>query len=157
MKKFTALVISGLLLLGTAACQSPAKTSADAPNSTQESPKAPDANTVQTSQKDAKSLLRKKQLYDDIRAHEERNNAMNNGAANRTDAALTTEVRDKLEANIQKGTLTVDAKNGVVTVAGTVPNQRDIKKIDTLAPQIKGVRKVVNKVIYAAPTNKQNK
>ena len=112
MKNLTPFLLGSILLLGTVACQNNAKTSADAPNSTQESPKAPSAQTVQSNLKDAQSPLRRKQLNADIQAHEQRNNAFNGGAANRTDTALATEVRDKLEANIPDSQIVVKAKNG---------------------------------------------
>jgi len=145
MKKLTLFLLSSLLLLGTIACQNTAKTSADAPDSTQESPKVPDAKTVQANQQDAQSQTRRNQLNADIQAHEQRNNALNNGGTNRTDAAVATEVRDKLEANIPGSQLVVEAKNGVVTVSGTVVHQQNLSKIE-LARQIKGVKTVVNKV-----------
>lgn len=157
MKKLTTLLLSSVLLLSTVACQNAAKTSSEAPDSTQARPQAPNTSEVQDSKNDAQSQTRRNQLNSDIRAHEQRNNTFNSGETDRTDAALKTEVRDKLEANIPKSELTVDAKNGVVTVAGTVPNQQDVKKIDALTPQIKGVKQVINKVTYAPPINKPNK
>ena len=153
MKKLTPFLLSSILLLGTVACQNSAKTSADAPSSTQESPKAPSTQTVQDSLKDAQSPMRRKQLNADIRAHEQRNNAFNGGNTNRTDTALATEVRDKLEANIPESQLLVAAKNGVVTVSGTVAYQQNLQKIE-LAKQIKGVKSVVNRATVAAPKTK---
>jgi hypothetical protein len=153
MKNLTPFLLGSILLLGTVACQNNAKTSADAPNSTQESPKAPSAQTVQSNLKDAQSPLRRKQLNADIQAHEQRNNAFNGGAANRTDTALATEVRDKLEANIPDSQIVVKAKNGVVTVSGTVAHQQNIQKVE-LAKQIKGVKSVVNNVTVAPPKTK---
>ncbi len=150
MKKITLLLLSSLLLVGTMSCENNAKTSTNAPDTTQESPKVPDAKTVQESKQDAQSQTRRNQLNADIRAHEERNNTFNKGQTDRTDAALATEVRDKLEANIPGSQLVVDAKNGVVTVSGTIPHQRDLRKID-LAKQIKGVKGVVNKVEAVTP------
>ncbi|OUL23014.1 transporter [Nostoc sp. RF31YmG] len=150
MKKLTLSLLSIGLLLGTIACENNAKTSSSAPNTVQESPKAPDQKTVQVSQQDAQSQTRRNQLNADIKAHEERNNTFNKGGTNRSDAALAAEVRDKLEANIPGSQLVVEAKDGVVTVSGTVAHQQNLNKIE-LAKQIKGVKSVVNKVTYAAP------
>lgn len=60
----------------------------------------------------------------------------------RDDDNLASEVRGKLEANIPGSLLTVKAENGVVTVAGTVPNAEKLATIDNLAKEIKGVKTV---------------
>ncbi|HEY9852269.1 MAG TPA: BON domain-containing protein [Leptolyngbyaceae cyanobacterium] len=158
MKKLTTFILGAALLFGTAACQD-SKTSTDAPNgvSTQENAapvsnnqatQAPSAESVQETQKDAKGEVRRDQLNSDIRAREQRNN-ITGGDANRAEGDLASEVRSKLEANIPKGQLTVDAEDGAVTVAGTVPSQQDLAKIDTLAKEIKGVKSVSVKAIVA--------
>ncbi|MBE9187863.1 BON domain-containing protein [Microcoleus sp. LEGE 07076] len=149
MNKLTPFLLSGILLFGAAACSDGAKTSADAPNSTTEAASPPPADTVQKSQSDATSEIRKAQANSDIRAREQRNN-ITGGDAIRADGDLQSEVRSKLEVNITKGQLTVDAKDGVVTVAGTVPNQEDLAKIEPLAKEIKGV-KTVNVTATVAP------
>lgn len=162
MKKLTTFVLSGILLFGVAACSNDAKTSADAPNSA-ESPaaetttQAPDTETVKERQEDAEGETRRKQLNSDIRAREERNNALNKGSAeNRDDDNLASEVRSKLEANIPNGALVVDAEEGAVTVSGTVPKQEQIAKIEPLAKQIKGVKSVTVKAAVAPPTQKDD-
>jgi len=149
MNKLITVLLSSVLVVGAFGCQNTAKTSADAPNNTSESPKAPTAQATNTTQSDAQNQIRKNQLNADIRAHEQRNNALGGGGTNRNDNGLASEVRSKLEANIQKGLLAVQAKDGTVTVSGTVPNQTDLGKIEPLATQIKGVKSVVNKATVA--------
>ncbi|MDF5729229.1 MAG: BON domain-containing protein [Rhizonema sp. PD38] len=153
MKKLSLFLLSSILLLGTVACQDTAKTSANAPDSTKESTDVPDAKTVEANKDDAQSQMRRNQLNADIRAHEERNNAFNKGGTKRTDAALATEVRDKLEANIPGSQLLVDAKDGVVTISGNIFHSQNMKKIE-LAKQIKGVKSVVNNVKVVQPKTK---
>ncbi|MEG4044072.1 BON domain-containing protein [Microcoleus sp. Pol17_C1] len=149
MNKLTPILLSGILLFG-AACSEGAKTSADAPNSTTENTTSPPpADTVQKTQGDATSDIRKNQANSDIRAREQRNN-VTGGDAIRADGDLQSEVRSKLEVNITKGQLTVDAKDGLVTVGGTVPNQTDLAKIEPLAKEIKGVKQV-NVTAVVAP------
>lgn len=150
MKKLTPFLLSGVLLLGSVACQNAAKTSADSPNTTQESPEAQDAETVQTSKNDAQSEVRRNQLNSDIRSREQRNNATG-GDTDRAAGDLKSEVRSKLEANIPKSQLAVDVEDGAVTITGTVPNQQDVSKIEPLARQIKGVKSVDNKATFAPP------
>jgi osmotically-inducible protein OsmY len=60
----------------------------------------------------------------------------------RTDSDLASQVRSKLEANLPASFLTVEAKEGVVTVAGTVPTQEQYQRIEPLAREIRGVKDV---------------
>jgi len=150
MKKLTIFLLSSVLLFGAAACSDNAKTSADAPNSTNESPKAPDAEAVQKTKQDATDETRRRQLNADIKAREERNN-ITGGDTKRADGDLKSEVRSKLEANLPDSQLTVEAEDGVVVVAGTVLKQEQLAKIEPLAKQIKGVKTVNVKATVAAP------
>ncbi len=138
MKKLIPLLISSVLVAGVAACESSSKTSADAPNNTTEAAQAPAKEASQQAQNDATSETRKRQLESDIRAREQRNNATG-GDNERDNDDLESEVRGKLEANLPASRLKVDAKDGTVTVTGTVPTQEQLNKIPTLAQQIKGV------------------
>ena len=152
MNKLTPILISGILLFGAAACSEGAKTSADAPSSTTENTTTPPpAETVQKTQGDATSQIRQNQANSDIRAREQRNN-VTGGDAIRSDGDLQSEVRSKLEVNITKGQLTVEAKDGLVTVGGTVPNQTDLAKIEPLAKEIKGVKQVNVTAVVAPAT-----
>ena len=148
MKKFIPFLISTVLLIGTVGCENAAKTSSDAPNTTNETTKAPDTQTAQQTQGDATSPVRKAQIESDIRAREGRNDAGGDDAQ-RADADLKSEVRGKLEANLPASQLAVDAKEGAITVTGTVPTQAQLSKIDPLAKQIKGVKSVTNKATVA--------
>lgn len=155
MKKLATVVLSGILLssavFGISACADSEKSSADAPDTTQASPEAPAPDEAQAAKEDAQSQVRRDQLNADIRAKEERNNALNDGAATGRDGdALAGEVRSKLEANIPAGQLTVEGEDGgVVTVAGTVPTQEQLDKIEPLAKEIKGVQSVNVKATVA--------
>jgi hyperosmotically inducible protein len=155
MKKITPLVLSSILLLGTFACDNNAKTSSNAPDSTEEPGKVVTDRTVQTDKKDATSQVRRDQLNADIRAREQRN--LTGGGADRANTDLASEVRSKLEANIPAGQLTVVAKEGAIVVGGTVQTQEQLNKIDPLAKQIKGVKsvKVLAKVAPAVPNQQR--
>ncbi|MER3476385.1 MAG: transporter [Leptolyngbya sp. ERB_1_2] len=139
MKKITFLFLSGLLAATVASCT--AKTSSDAPNSTAQNNTNVDKPAAQTNQNDAVSETRRKQLNSDIRAREQRNQA--GGDQNvRADGDLASEVRSKLEANLPASALAVDAKDGKVTVSGTVVDENQLRKIGPLAKEIKGVKAV---------------
>jgi osmotically-inducible protein OsmY len=158
MKNLLGLLIGGFLVVGAVSCsEPPSRTSADAPDSTKENVNAPTKEASQTTQTDATSDTRKRQIESDIKAREQRNN-VTGGDADRADADLESEVRGKLEANLPASQLTVDAKEGDVTVVGTVPTQEQLSKIPTLAQEIKGVKSVkVNAKVAAAQSapNKQ--
>lgn len=149
MKKLAPFFISGLLLIGAAACQNPSRTSESAPDTVNQNPASPAAQTTQENKEDAQSELRRRQLNEDIRAREQRND-MTGGDTERAKGDLASEVRSKLEANIPGGQLTVAAdEQGTVTVNGTVNNQDQLNKIQPLAQEIKGVKSVVNKAVVA--------
>ena len=153
MKKLTTVLLTSLLLLGTAACSNIDRTSADAPNQPGVTNNAPTRTEAQQDLGDAQSQIRRKQLDEDIKAREQRNNFFNNGSAkNRSDSDIASEVRDKLEANLPKSELTVEARQGVVTVGGTVPTQEQLARIKSLAEQIKGVQGVNVEVNVLAAT-----
>jgi hyperosmotically inducible periplasmic protein len=152
MKKITLLFLSSILLLGTVACDNKAKTSSNAPDSIDQTGAVPTDKTILANQKDATSPVRRDQLNADIRAREQRNN-ITGGDTTRANSDLASEVRSKLEANIPSGQLTVTAKDGAVIVAGTVRNQDQLNKINSLAKEIKGVKsvQVLVKIASAAP------
>ncbi|WP_375499127.1 BON domain-containing protein [uncultured Nostoc sp.] len=152
MQKLTPFLISSLLIFGVAACDNASKTSESAPNNPNEAPQSPTVQTTQASQQDAQSDVRRRQLNSDIRAREQRHNTTGGGDTQRATGDLASEVRSKLEANIPKGQLTVDAsKDGIVTVGGTVSNQKELAKIEPLSKQIKGVSSVVVKATVTPP------
>lgn len=142
------LLVSIALIAGLSACSTTSKTAADAPSSTDNNGQVSSNNTgdTKTKQDDAQSDIRKKQLESDIRAREQRNNLGGN-PQQRAAADLASEVRSKLEANIPKGKLTVEAKNADVTVSGSVTSQDQLSKIKPLAQQIKGVQNVIVKAV----------
>lgn len=141
MKKFTSVFISSLLLISTVACNNVAKTSDKAPETTNQTTQAPDADKAQDIHKDASNETRRKQLDSDIRAREQRNQ-MAGEKANRTDDDIKSEVRSKLEANLPDSQLAVDAKDGNVSISGTVPTQPQYQRIEPLAKEIYGVKSV---------------
>lgn len=146
----------GFLVVTVGACTE-ARTSADAPSSVdQKSPTAMAptamAKSTETAKADAQSDTRAKQLDADIRAREQRGNAMGD-AQNRDNGDLASEVRSKLEANIPGGNLTVASKDGVVTVAGSVSNLDQLNKIQKLSMEIKGVKSVIVKATVTSTPN----
>lgn len=145
-----ALFASSILLLSLVACNDAKKTSNVAPDSTSDNVQVPNAQEAQSAKEDATSETRRRQLNADIKAREERNNALNQGSAeNRTNNDIASEVRSKLEANLPASALVVEAEDGIVTVTGTVPTQEQFNRISKLAQEIKGVKSVDLKATVA--------
>lgn len=139
MKKLAMLaLLSTTLLFGGVAC-STARTSADAPGDIEGEVENP--GDAEETLEDASSEVRQAQLDSDIRAREQRNELLGD-EEERTDGDLASEVRAKLEANIPRSKLTVQAEDGALTIVGTVPNEKELDTIDTLAKEMQGVDSV---------------
>lgn len=142
MKKLAPFLISGILLFGAAACgDNVARTDGDAPGDVDETIETPTAEQAEEGKEDSTSQVRRDQLDSDIRAREERDQALGTDGT-RSDADLASEVRSKLEANLPASFLTVKSEEGVVTVAGTVPTPEQLERIEPLAREIRGVQNV---------------
>lgn len=149
MNRVTSFLLSSVLLFGAAACDT-ARTSTQAPDSVDGN--VENAGQVEETKEDASNKIRQDQLNADIRAREQRNDIIGD-QTKRDDSDLESEVRAKLEANIPRGKLTVDAKDGAVTVVGTVPDQKEYETIEPLAKEILGVKSVKTDVKVVPPTN----
>lgn len=150
MNKLTLLLLSGTLLVAGVGCDV-ARTSGDAPTSVEDDAQVENPAEVQETNEDASNEIRQDQLNADIRAREQRNQAIGDEQV-RADSDLESEVRAKLEANIPRSQLTVEAENGNVAVAGTVPSQEEYETIVPLAKEIKGVNEVTTEVKVVPPT-----
>ena len=128
MNKFAAIILGSTLLFGAVGCDN-ASTSGDAPDSVSESPAAvEDSQEVEETLEDANSEIRRNDLFGDQEV--------------RADSDLEIEVRAKLEANIPRSKLTVNAEDGDVEIVGTVPSQKEYESIEPLAKEILGVNNV---------------
>lgn len=103
MSKLITLLLGSTLLLTAVGCDE-ARTSADAPNSVDESPVVEDVTEVEETLEDANSEIRQDQLSSDIRAREQRNDWVGD-PTERDDSDLESEIRSKLEANIPRSNL----------------------------------------------------
>lgn len=135
-------------MFSAVAC-STARTSSSAPDSAAQPQGDLTEPTAETNQGDATSELRRRQLNSDIRSREQRHDALGEGSK-RTDGDLRSQVRSKLEANLPASELAIEAKDGVVTVTGTVVDQAQLNKIEPLALEINGVNSVNVKANVAA-------
>ena len=152
MKKLITLLLGSTLLFVAVACDT-ARTSVDAPDSVDDSPVVEDAMEVEETLEDADSNTRQAQLNSDIRAREQRNDWLGD-QQERADSDIESEVRAKLEANIPRSKLTVDAEDGNVVIVGTVSDQREYETIRPLAEEITGVKSLKMEVEILPPPNR---
>lgn len=138
MNKLTSFLLGSVLLFGAVGCDV-ARTSSDAPDSADEIVEEP--AQVEETLEDATSEVRQDQLSSDIRAREQRNDVFGEQGV-RDDSDLESEIRAKLEANIPRSKLTIEAENGDVVIIGTVPSQKEYDTILPLAEEITGVNSV---------------
>lgn len=151
MKLFTYLVLA-LLLYGSInvvrfnSIKEVAKTSFDAPNSVENNGRAPKQSTIERNRQDAISNLRQAQAIADIRAREQRYLLFGNGQPGKNQD-LQSAVRSNLEINLPTASLAVQAKSGLVIIAGTVQEPKHLEEIVNLAQEIPGVIQVKVKAI----------
>lgn len=152
MKKLTTFILTGFLAVGAAACSDVAKTSSNAPDTAGENANLSEQVTAESNREDVSST-REAQLNADIRAREQRNQALGNPEV-RADADLQSEVRSKLEANLPASQLAIDAEDGIVTISGTVMSEEHRNQIEPLAKEILGVKGVKLEKVRVASTAK---
>jgi len=139
MKKLTGFLLGSALLMGAVGCDV-ARTSADAPTDIEEGV-VENPTEVEETLEDANGDVRQEQLTSDIRAREQRNDVLGDQEV-RDDSDLESEIRAKLEANIPRAKLTVDAEDGNVAIVGTVPSEKEYESILPLAQEITGVNEI---------------
>ena len=68
-----------------------------------------------------------------------------------SDDAISDQVMIKLTSDptVKGGGLKADVKNGVVTLTGSLPEQRQKDKAGKLAGKVKGVKQVINNITVA--------
>ena len=138
MNKLATFLLGTTLLFSAVGCDV-ARTSSDAPDSPDET--VEDPAQVEETLEDANSEVRQEQLSSDIRAREQRNDVVGE-QSERDDSDIESEIRAKLEANIPRSKLTIQAENGDVVIIGTVPGDKEYSTIEPLAREITGVNSV---------------
>lgn len=148
MNRLAIFLLGSTLLFGAVGCDV-ARTSADAPDSVDGTVENP--TEVEETKEDATSEIRQDQLSSDIRAREQRNDVLGDQEV-RDDSDLESEIRAKLEANIPRAKLTVEAENGDVVIAGTVPGDKEYSTIEPIAQEVTGVNSINIEQVEVVPS-----
>jgi hyperosmotically inducible protein len=79
--------------------------------------------------------------------------SLSKSAAPVTDDTITDQVRLKLGGDpvLKGGALNVDVKMGVVTLSGTVAQEKQRTRAERLARKVKGVKQVIDKIAITKP------
>ncbi|MEH2222884.1 BON domain-containing protein [Nostoc sp.] len=140
MKKLILLVVSSILVVGTFGCQEAPKTGSETPSTTNEAAQAPAKPASQTNQTAKVPETQTTPL------------AANTGTKVKTDAEKTaatkaksdlkTEVSAKLNKGLPGNKLQVENKQGEIILKGTATSVEELKKAETLAKEVQGVKTV---------------
>jgi len=114
MKKLIPLLISSILVVGTFGCQDATKNASETPSTTNEA-----SQPAKEAAANTKTITK-----------------------TTTDTTPKSLILSKLSQTIPGSKLVVEDKDGAVIVKGTVPTEADIKKIEPLVKQQKGVKSV---------------
>ncbi|MBF2064096.1 MAG: transport-associated protein [Calothrix sp. C42_A2020_038] len=134
MKKVIPFIVSGVLMVGAVACQqdtsktSDAGTANDTPVTTVKEATSKTANNTKT-----------------VASKPTTNTKLNEGTKTSTNAGgVKTIVKNRLEEKFPGSKLSVEEKDGVLIVKGTVPDEATLKKIEPTVKEYKfqGVKNV---------------
>ncbi len=145
MKKLILLLVSSILVVGTFGCQEAPKTGLETPSTTNETTQAPATPASQTNQTTDKTTAK-------IPAKETTPLAASTDtkvkidsektAATKAKSNLKTEVSEKLNKGLPGNKLQVENKEGEIILKGTAASVEELKKAETLAKEVQGVKTV---------------
>lgn len=145
MKKLITLLVTGVLVIGAFGCQDAPKTGSETPSTTNEAAQVPAKPASQTNQTTDKTIA-------NIPATETTPLVANTGTKVKIDSEKTTatkaksdlknEVSEKLNKGLPGNKLQVENKEGKIILKGTAASKEELKKAETLAKEVKGVKTV---------------
>lgn len=146
MKKIIPFLVSGILMVGAVACQQDASKTSDA-GTTNEAPATTAKEATSRTADNAKTAATNTATKTTNAAKGAESGAKTAGAG-----GVKTIVKNRLEEKFPGSKLSVEEKNGVLTVKGTVPDQATLKKIEPAVKEYKfqGVKSVKVEATVAA-------
>ncbi|MBN3924237.1 BON domain-containing protein [Nostoc sp. NMS4] len=140
MKKLILLVVSGILVVGTFGCQDSSKTGSETPSTTNETAQAPAKPASQTNQTakvpETQTTPLGVSTGTKVKTDSEKT------AATKVKSDLKTEVSAKLNKGLPGNKLQVENKEGEIILKGTATSVEELKKAETLAKEVQGVKTV---------------
>ncbi|MEH2083794.1 MAG: BON domain-containing protein [Nostoc sp.] len=140
MKKLILLVVSGILVVGTFGCQEAPKTGLETPSTTNEAAQVPAKPASQTNQTakvpETQTTPLAANTGTKVKTDSEKT------AATKAKSDLKTEVSAKLNKGLPGNKLQVENKQGEIILKGTSASVEELKKAETLAKEVQGVKTV---------------
>ncbi|MEH2349875.1 MAG: BON domain-containing protein [Nostoc sp.] len=140
MKKLILLLVSSILVVGTFGCQEAPKTGSETPSTTNEAaqvPAKPASATNETTKVPATAATPLAASTDTkVKIGSEKT------AATKVKGDLKTEVSAKLNKGLPGNKLQVENKEGEIILKGTATSAEELKKAETLAKEVQGVKTV---------------
>ena len=140
MKKLILLVVSSILVVGTFGCQEAPKTGSETPSTTNEAAQAPAKPASQTNQTAKVPETPTTPLAANTGTKVK--TAPEKTAATKAKSDLKTEVSAKLNKGLPGNKLQVENKEGEIILKGTAASAEELKKAETLAKEVQGVKTV---------------
>ncbi|WP_392533843.1 BON domain-containing protein [Nostoc sp. C117] len=143
MKKLILLLVSSILLVGAVGCQEAPKTGSETPSTTNEASQAPATPASQTNATDDKTKLPEPPITSlapstDTKVKTDSPKI----AATKAKSDLKTEVSQKLNNGLPGNKLQVENKEGEIILKGTATSVQELKKAESLAKEVQGVKTV---------------
>ncbi|MBN3940272.1 BON domain-containing protein [Nostoc sp. NMS9] len=140
MKKLILLVVSSILVVGTFGCQDSSKTGSETPSTTNEAAQVPAKPASQTNQTakvpETQTTPLAASTGTKVKTDSEKT------ASTKAKGDLKTEVSAKLNKDLPGNKLQVENKQGEIILKGTAASVEELKKAETLAKEVQGVKTV---------------
>ncbi|BDI18267.1 hypothetical protein ANSO36C_40690 [Nostoc cf. commune SO-36] len=139
MKKLILLLVSSVLVVGTFGCQETPKTGSETPSTTNEAAQAPAKPASQINQTAKVPGIETTPLAAStgtkVNIHSEK-------TTTKVESNLKAEVSKKLNKGLPGNKLQVENKEAEIILKGTAASQEELKKAETLAKEVQGVKMV---------------
>ncbi|MFN6461514.1 MAG: BON domain-containing protein [Nostoc sp. DedVER02] len=140
MKKLILLLVSSILVVGTFGCQEAPKTGSETPSTTNEAAQVPAKPASVTNETAKLPAIQTTPLAagtdTKVKTSSEKT------AATKVKSDLKTEVSTKLNKGLPGNKLQVENKEGEIILKGTATSAEELKKAETLAKEVQGVKTV---------------
>ncbi len=145
MKKLILLLVSSILVVGTFGCQEAPKTSLETPSTTNQAaqaPATPASQINQTADKTTAKIPGKEMIPLAANTDTKVKIDSEKTAATKAKSNLKTEVSAKLNKGLPGNKLQVENQEGEIILKGTAASAEELKKAETLAKEVQGVKTV---------------
>ncbi|MEH2324892.1 MAG: BON domain-containing protein [Nostoc sp.] len=144
MKKLILLLVSSILVVGTFGCQEAPKTGSETPSATNEAAQPTATPASQINQTGDKTTAKIPVIQTTPLAVSTDTTKTDSAktAATKAKSNLKTQVSEKLNKGLPGNKLQVENKESEIILKGTATSAEELKKAETLAKEVKGVKTV---------------